>query len=152
MAKYEEKFTIMNLSGYTLVLDTTASTGLGNGQWPKSIAAASERGATEVGPFTQTSDDPINLKAVYTCQGSDPAINISLEFACMDMDGLVTVEMLMVCPFVNGSRVAETNTPPEKTSDPDSGLAIFSQTFGNSTHGEAGFTIGFATPPLKLPC
>jgi hypothetical protein len=137
MAYYNEDFSIINGSPYTLVLDPTGSSGLGDGNWPASIPS------TTTAYVKQTGNADVNPTAVYQCQGANPPVTIYMHFHCINPLGVVHVNMSMQfspgppfpgsCIWENNSKTAQQRcTPDDLSLDHHDG----------SVNGSATFTIG----------
>lgn len=134
MALYTETFVIVNNSPYTLTLDTHGSSGLGNGDWPTTIAPN-----TTAPSFVQTGNFDVNPTAVYIMNGANT--NVYLHFYCTGLDPLLHVNMTMT--FSNGapcsgSSIAENNSHSDQFNNTT--LSISTTDDGSST-GTATFTI-----------
>jgi len=139
MALFEEWFTIINNTDYTLMLDKHASHKLGDGKWPTTIAPR-----TTTSQFQQTGNTNVNPTAVYAAQDATPPLNVYLHFYCAGIDPLLHVNMTMdFNTEVNlpGSSIAETNTDNGKWKTNDTTLDITTTGVGTS-RGKAVFKIG----------
>jgi hypothetical protein len=139
---FNEYFTIINNSPYTMVFDDKGSDGLGDGAWPSTIAANSS-----VPQFEQTGQLSINVTVVYNLQNSNPATNVYLHFYCYGA-GVVHVDMSLSyssdLAFPNSS-IQENNTSGGGEYEVATGsgptLSITTNSVGSS-RGNAIFTIG----------
>jgi hypothetical protein len=138
---FSESFTIVNNSGYTLVLDPAGSSSLGNGDWPATIAPHST-------PKSFTQSVPLgylNPTAVYQAQGAVPAANIYLHFYCIGVAPALHVNMTMVfstgTPFP-GSSIAENNTNNGHSYVTNNTTLNIGTTGNGTSGGSAIFTIG----------
>jgi hypothetical protein len=137
---FTQQFTIVNNTGFTLVLDLVGSDNLGDGEWPTSVAPH-----TTTPAFKQTGFFSVNPTAVYQFQGASPANTAYLHFYCVGVDPALHVNMTMASSgaFVAGSSIKENNTDNGHSWTTDSSNPLEISTTGNgSSRGEAVFTIG----------
>ena len=136
MALFNETFTIVNNTGYTLALDKVGSQNLGDGNWPASVAAHST-----AGNITQSGSFSVNPTAVYQLQGASPANTAYLHFYCAGLDPFLHVNMTLKFSgsVVPGSSISENNSLHTQT---NSTTLVISTTDDGSSQGSATFTIG----------
>ena len=138
---FDQTFVIVNNSPYTLVLDTSGSENLGNGEWPSSIAPF-----TTPASFPQSGTFSVNPTAVYMCQGANPPVNIYMHFYCALADPALHVNMTMDfsgAAVFPGSCISETNSIPAvpQVCAPQE-LFIRTTQLSGSSRGTATFTVG----------
>ena len=138
MPLFEQSFTIVNNTDYTLIMDKHASHKLGDGKWPDTIAPRSTTPS-----FRQTGGTNVNPTAVYAAQNASPPMSAYLHFYCAGIDPLLHVNMTL--DFSNekvpGSSIAETNTENGRWTTNDTTLEITTTGVGSSK-GRAVFNIG----------
>jgi hypothetical protein len=137
MSLFQETFSIVNNSACTMTLDGSKSTGLGDGQWPATIAPNTTAG------LVQTGSARIEVTAVYRLDAETVRTSVAMHFFCAGVDPVVHVNMTMTFdpyPPGAGSSIAETNSTNSWTTN-DTTLNI-STTGNGKTAGRAVFTIG----------